>query len=263
MLTEPMRRTAIIAVILALPCAAWAQTPHAEPPENGTAVPTASSNGPGADTTIGPEPEAPKPLAALQNALPPPTNVVYLQYGVAFTAESVFAPGPICNNTTVPCIFGSGGGIAIRAGRRGTGHMYFGGAYELSKQDPQKLLKLAILQQVRFEGRYYFTTGRDVQPYAAFGGGLVGYGNEWGIDTFGPTAFLGAGIEVQLTRRTVVGLALNYRDIYFTKFTDSAQAAREAGISQMFGLDLVLEQRDPIYTTADDKNPTEKNVSRR
>jgi hypothetical protein len=193
-------------------------------------------------------------LVDLQNALPPPTNVVYLQYGVAITAEAVSAAGPICDNVAVPCILGPGGGIAVRVGWRGAGALYFGGAYELSKQDPNKLLRLAILQQVRAEGRYYFVSGRDTEPYVSAGLGVAGYGNEWGVDTWGPAGFLGLGLETQITRRTVVGVALAYRLLYFQRFTDTTGAARDAGIAQLVGLDFVLEQRDPIYTEGSSSN---------
>ncbi len=189
-----------------------------------------------------------RPLVDLQNAGPPPTNVVYIQYGVAITAEVVSAPGPICDNVTVPCIIGPGGGIAVRVGWRGTGAFYLGGAYEFSKQDPNKLLRLAILQQARAEGRYYFVSGRDTEPYLSTGLGVAGYGNEWGVDTWGPGGFAGVGVETQLTRRTVVGVALAYRLLYFQSFRDTSGAARDAGITQLVGLDLVLEQRDPIFT---------------
>jgi hypothetical protein len=184
----------------------------------------------------------------LGSALPPPTKIVYLQYGVALTTEMVGLAGPICDNIAVPCIIGSGAGVAIRAGWRDAGPIYLGGAYEFSKQDPNKLLRLAILQQVRFEGRYYFTSGRDIEPYITTGAGMAGYGNEWGVDTWGPTAYLGAGFEAQITRRTVVGLVANYRFVYFQHFEDTTGAERRGGLSQLFGLDLVLEQRDPIFT---------------
>jgi len=183
-----------------------------------------------------------------EKALPPPTNVVYLQYGVAFTAEVVSAAGPICDNVAVPCILGPGGGIAVRAGLRGTGALYLGGAYEFSKQDPNKLLRLAILQQARVEGRYYFVSGRVTEPYVSTGLGVAGYGDEWRVDTWGPAGFLGLGVEAQITRRTVVGAALAYRMLYFQSFTDTTGAPRDAGVAQIIGLDLVLEQREPIFT---------------
>src|SRR5205085_12042020 len=106
-----------------------------------------------------------------------------------------------------PCILGSGGGITARLGRRSAGPWYFGGAYELTKQDPNKLYRLATLQQLRFEARYYITTGRDTQPYASFGGGLAIYGNEGGADTVAGVAYLAIGVETQLSRRTVIGVA--------------------------------------------------------
>jgi hypothetical protein len=192
--------------------------------------------------------EPPAPFVDTEKAPPPPTNVVYLQYGVALTAESVTAAGPICDTPGVPCVFGSGGGIAIRTGWRSPGVLYLGGAYEMSKQDPNNLYRLALLQQARFEARRYFPTGRELEPYASGGGGVQGYGNEWGIDTWGPGGFLGGGIEVQITRRTVVGLALAYRLLWFKSFTDTSGAFRSAGLTQILGLDLVLEQRDPIFT---------------
>jgi len=182
----------------------------------------------------------------LERAPPPPTSVVYFQYGVAFTANGIAAPGPICDNVGVPCILGSGGGIIVRGGWRSTGPVYLGLAYELTKQDPQKLYRLGLLQQARAEGRYYLTTARVTDVYGAAGLGVAGYGNEWRVDTWGPTASVGAGVEYQITRRTVVGVALNYRLLYFQRFIDTSLANRAPGIAQIYGLDLVLEQRDAM-----------------
>jgi hypothetical protein len=229
---------------------AGATAPPAPPPVNGT---PAAPNRPEAEGQPGIEPGV-RPLVDLQNAPPPPTNVVYVQYGVALTAEVVSAAGPICDNVGVPCILGPGGGVAVRVGWRGAGALYLGGAYELSKQDPNKLLRLAILQQARAEARYYFVSGRITEPYLAGGLGVAGYGNEWGIDTWGPGGFGGVGIETQITRRTVVGVALAYRLLYFQQFRDTTGAERAAGLTQLIGLDFVLEQRDPIYTEGSSSN---------
>src|SRR5262245_34226532 len=105
----------------------------------------------------------------LAGSTPPPSHVSYLQYGLSFTAELVASPGPMCDDAFAPeqglgprpppvCIFGGGGGVAFRMGVRGTGPWYFGGAYEISKQDSTKLYRLAILQQIRGEARYYVDT---------------------------------------------------------------------------------------------------------
>lgn len=188
----------------------------------------------------------------LEKAPPPPTNITYFQYGVAFNAEVVGAAGPICDNVApadADCVLGNGGGITARAGWRSTGALYLGGAYELTKQDPNKLYRIALLQQARVEGRYYLRTHKVTEPYAALGLGVAGYGNEWAVDTWGPAGFVGVGIEYQVTRRTLIGVALAYRLLYFSRFVDTSTANRAPGIAQLVGLELVLEQRDSVVTT--------------
>jgi len=175
----------------------------------------------------------------------PPLDTPYLQYGIAIATEFVAGAGKMCSAPGVPCILGSGGGVVVRVGRRSAGPWYFGGAYELSKQDPNQLYRLAILQQLRGETRYYFPTGWDTSPFVSGGLGVAVYGNEGAIDTVAPSIFAAVGAETQLSRRMVVGVALAYRLLYFTAFTDSSGTARSAGLAQVVGLDLSLEARDP------------------
>jgi hypothetical protein len=145
------------------------------------------------------------------------------------------------------CILGSGGGVVIRVGYRTSGSWYFGGAYELSKQDPNKLYRLAILHQARAEARRYFRPELRTQPFITAAAGVAGYGNEFNpTDTFGPLLSVGVGAETQITRKTVFVLGLSYRAIYFSKFTDTSGAARPAGIATLLGLDIALEERDPL-----------------
>ncbi|MEO7111910.1 MAG: hypothetical protein ABI183_15815 [Polyangiaceae bacterium] len=222
---------------------AKADDPAPEPP---TSAPPAAVNPP---TNAAANPEEAE-VAAQGNpgeaSKPPPLNIPYVQYGAALAAESVLSAGAICGSSTQPCILGSGAGVAVRLGLRTAGPWYFGGAYELSKQDPGKLYRLAILQQLRFEGRYYIDTGRDVQPVAIGAIGVAGYGNEWGVDTFGPLATLGVGIEAQISRTTVVGVYLAYRAMYFKEFTDPTHSDRSAGIAQLVALEFDLGARDPF-----------------
>lgn len=238
------------AVAIALGCVIGSCHTDAARAETGRAAtpPTAPAPHDGYPVSSGETQGKSHRLIDLERAPPPPTNVVYLQYGVAFTAEVVTAAGGICNNVTVPCILGTGGGITIRAGWRGTGALYLGGAYSFSKQDPNKLLRLAILQQARAEARYYLATGRVVEPYGTIGLGIAGYGSEWAVNTYGPTGFVGVGLEAQVTRRIVVGIALAYRLLRFKSFTDSSGADRDGGLARFVGLDFVLEQREPIFT---------------
>jgi hypothetical protein len=227
------RQCAVIAIMVLAACPKVASAQAAHPAE-APAVPG--------------ENDTPEP--AIHSSTPPPLNVTYLQYGVAFTGEFVSSAGPICKNAglsgNAPCIFGSGGGVAIRVGYRSAGPWYIGGAYELSKQDPSQLYRLAILQQLRGEARYYVPTGWDASPFGSVGVGMSVYGNEGAIDTYAPSAFGAIGAEAQLSRRVVVGVALAYRLLYFAAFTDSSGTARGAGLAQVVGLDLSLEARDPL-----------------
>ena len=180
----------------------------------------------------------------ITRAPPPPSHLVYFQYGVAFNSETVISAGPMCRNTGIACVLGSGGGITVRGGWRNSGALYFGFAYELTKQDPNKLYRIALLQQARAEGRYYIATARVTEPYLAAGLGLSGYGNQWSVDTWGPGGSVGGGVEYQLSRTTVVGVSVDYRILYFGRFTDTAQVDRAPGVAQLFGFNLVLEQRN-------------------
>jgi hypothetical protein len=169
-----------------------------------------------------------------------------LQLGVAFTGEFVASPGPMCpKNVATPCVIGSGGGLTLRAAWR-HGPWYFGGAYEISKQDPNKIYQLAILQQGRFEMRRFFNRGLDTQPFFTANAGVAGYGDEWTVSTLGPLLGAGFGVETQIDRRTRVGVSLGYRAIYFSKFVDGSGAARDAGIAHFVGFDILLEARDSL-----------------
>jgi len=170
----------------------------------------------------------------------------FLQYGVAFTVEGVASPGPICAEPGSPCILGSGGGIAGRVGWRPTERLYIGGAYELSKQEPDKLYRLGILQQARGELREYFPTGHRTTPFALLGAGLAGYGNEWAIDTWGPGATLGAGIEVEVSGGLLLDVALVYRPTYLRQFVDSSTLSHQAGVAQFAGLELAIEAQEAL-----------------
>jgi hypothetical protein len=189
---------------------------------------------------------------ATERPQPPPASFDYLQSGVAIVAETVASPGDVCpSGASAPCIFGSGGGLAVRVGYRSRGPWYVGGAYESSRQDPSNLMRLAILQQLRAESRFYLDGGNRFTPYGTGGVGVALYGNEWGSDTGGATTFLGGGFEFQLSRSTVVGAGLAYRAFLLRGWTDSAGQARANrylgfGLAHGVALEFVLELRDPL-----------------
>lgn len=181
-----------------------------------------------------------------------PTSEHYVQYGVGIAAETVMSPGSICPaDAKAPCILGSGAGLALRIGYRTRGPWYLGGAYEFSRQDPSNLLRLAILQQLRGDARYYFDRSNRLTPYVAASAGGVLYGNEWGVDTFGLMAFLGGGVEFQVSRTTLVGASAGYRPLFLHRWTDSADQLRANqffgfGVAHLIALELQFEVRNPL-----------------
>jgi len=189
-----------------------------------------------ADGTGSPTPEV--------HVTPPPSQHAYLEYGAALGVEAVASAGPICQRVD-NCIFGSGGGLVARVGWRPSEELYIGGAYGVSKQDPSQLYRLGILQQLMAEGRRYFPNGHTVTPFGLVGAGLSGYGNEWSVDTWGPSASLGGGIEVDLGGPVLV-VSLAYRPMYFHSWVVSQTNDLQAGIAHFVGIDVAVEAKDRL-----------------
>lgn len=174
------------------------------------------------------------------------------QVGFALAAETVVSPGSICpSKATTPCILGSGGGVAVRFGYRLGSPWYLGGAYEFTRHDSSNLLRLAILQQLRAEGRYYFERGDRATAFLAAGAGVHIYGSDWAASTGGGLATLGAGVELELSANAVVGCAAMYRLLLPKAFRDGAGQHRGEGplgfgLVHVIGLEFALEVRDPV-----------------
>jgi hypothetical protein len=190
--------------------------------------------------------------SAQESQRPPPNNVEYFQYGVALGAEKIVSGGDVCpSNALTPCILGSGGGLTLRMGYRSRGPWYVGGAYEFTRMDSSNLLRLAILQQLRGEARYYLDAGNRLTPYGGLGFGAAFYGNEWNVTTGGPTLSAGLGLEFQVTQSTVIGCALNYRAFLLHRWEDSTGQERADrylgfGLAHAIAFELTLELRDPL-----------------
>jgi hypothetical protein len=190
---------------------------------------------------------------ATDAADPPPNSLEYFQYGVAIAFETVGSAADVCpsHGDAAPCILGSGGGLAIRAAYRSRGPWLLGGAYEFSRHDSSNLLRLAILQQLRGEARYYADRSTRLTPYLAGGAGAALYGPEWGAVTGGLVTSLGVGLEFQITQSTVVGFAPMYRAFLLRGFRDSAGQQRADryfgfGLAHFVAIELVFEVREPL-----------------
>lgn len=181
-----------------------------------------------------------------------PTHRTAVQVGMALAAETILSPGSMCpSGATTPCVLGSGGGIAVRFGYRFGGPWYFGGAYEFTHHDSSNLLRLAVLQQLRAETRYYFERGQRATGFLAAGVGLHFYGSDWSASTGGGVATVGGGVELELSANTVIGCALMYRLLLPRAYADStgehrAEGPLGFGTAHLLGLEFTLEVRDPV-----------------
>lgn len=205
-----------------------------------------------------PPPRAPARVSTGTSSPPsaataPPNSLEYLQYGVTLALEMVGSAADVCPTgpDAAPCILGSGGGLAIRAAFRSRGPWLIGGAYEFSRHDSSNLLRLAILQQLRAEVRYYADRNTRLTPYFAAGLGAALYGSEWGASTGGMVATLGGGLEFQISQSTVVGFAPMYRALLLRGFRDSAGQERADrffgfGLAHLVAIELIFEVREPL-----------------
>lgn len=173
-------------------------------------------------------------------------------YGVSLATETVLRAADVCPSTArEPCILGSGGGFAIRAGYRAREPWYVGGAYSVTRHDSSNLLRLAILQQLRAEARRYVPTGRRASPFFGAAAGAALYGNEFGTDTAGLALGAAVGLEVEITRSTVLVLGASLRSLLLRGWTDRAGQRRADGtfgfgLAHLAGLELGIEVRDPL-----------------
>lgn len=193
-----------------------------------------------------------RPARAQLASLPPPTSVEYLQYGVSLHTLTLVDSGAVCpKGATTPCIVGSGGGLGLRLGYRTRGPFYIGANWQLSRLNSSNLLRLAILQRLTAEGRYYFDHGDRLTPYLLGGLGGAIYGNEWGAAAGGVAFGLGVGLEYQISERTVVTLLPTYQPIAFRRFSDTTGQARADGplgfgLAHWLAVQVIIEARDPL-----------------
>jgi hypothetical protein len=202
----------------------------------GRRVAFASPEAPEATASLSPAPAAPSP----------PVHADYVQVGASVNALFLLHPGDTCAAAS-PCILGGGGGLALRAGYRGASPWYVGGAYEFAKLDSSNLMRLAILQELRAEGRYAFDTGTRFAPHLLVGLGATILGNEWTADTGGGSARLGVGFEVELSRLVLVHATVSWRPVLLAGWVDGAGFERRVGVSHFLSLEVGLDPRDALW----------------
>jgi len=194
-----------------------------------------------------------RPAIAQTETAPPPTSVEYLQYGVSLHTLTLLDGGAVCPGVDdgEACILGSGGGLGLSMGYRSRGALYLGASFQLSRLNSSNLLRLAILQRLTVDGRYYLDRGNRLTPYVLAGVGGAIYGNEFSATTAGIALSLGFGLEYQISEWTVVTLLPAYQPVLFRRFTDAlnrnlADGPLGFGLAHWLAVQVVIEARDPL-----------------
>jgi hypothetical protein len=180
---------------------------------------------------------------------PFPSTGHFIDYGVAFTSEALLAAGGICKNGLKEnCVLGGGGGLAFTGAYRAPGYS-IGAAYEVTFHDSSNIYQRGVLQQARVEWRVrprWLFISESVVGFLGLGGGVAGYGDNWAISTYGPSAHAMIGGEVDLGVKVALVISIAYRALYFKSFVDASGQDRPTGVSHMLGLMLGIELHEPI-----------------
>jgi hypothetical protein len=180
---------------------------------------------------------------------PFPSTGQYLDYGMSFHSEAVLTSGRLCpKDAKENCVLGSGGGISFFGAYRSPRYS-LGAAYEVTFHDSSNIYQRGVLQQLRGEWRVRprgLVFSDSVVGFFAVGAGLAAYGDNWAVDTYGPSAHGMIGTEIDLGVKVALVIGISYRALYLKSFTDPSQQDRPAGIAHMLGLSVGLELHDPL-----------------
>lgn len=195
-------------------------------------------------------PWAGAPAGNTREGLDPfPSLGQYLSYGFAFHSESLLAPGNVCpKGAAEQCILAAGGGISFSGAYRTPGYS-IGAVYQASFHDSHSIYQRGVLQQLRGEWRLRprsWAVGDAINGLVGAGAGVVTYGDNWTIATFGAAGHGFFGAEWDLGVKLSMSFLVSYRAMYFREFTDPTGQHRPAGLAHLLGLQLGLELHEPL-----------------
>ena len=180
---------------------------------------------------------------------PFPSTGHFIDYGISFMSEALLAAGGICKNGLKEnCVLGGGAGLAFAAYYRAPGYS-LGAVYEVTFHDSSNIYQRGVLQQARAEWRIrprWLTFSDSFVAFLGLGAGVAGYGDNWAISTYGPSAHFMVGGEIDLGVKVALVVSIAYRALYFKSFVDASGQERPTGVSHMLGLQLGIELHEPI-----------------
>lgn len=148
---------------------------------------------------------------------------------VGFATSALLHADAVCPNDRTLCPFGGGGGIAVAIGRRTSASREWLISYDLSVRNARNLFASATLQQIRFDYRWvYASPGTNVEGFLGVGGGVVAYGERFGVTTLGPVLSASVGGSYYLSPFVNLGFVARLDALRFLVPFDTGDGVRRS-----------------------------------
>lgn len=148
---------------------------------------------------------------------------------VGFATSAILHADAVCPNDLALCPLGGGGGIAVAIGRRTSASREWLIGYDLSVRNARNLFASATLQQVRFEYRWvYASPGSNAEAFLGLGGGVVAYGERFGVTTLGPAISASLGGSYYLSPFVNLGFVGRLEALRFLVPFDTGDGVRRS-----------------------------------
>ena len=148
---------------------------------------------------------------------------------VGLATSAILHADAVCPNDRTLCPLGGGGGIAVAIGRRTSASREWLIGYDLSVRNARNLFASATLQQIRFEYRWvYASPGSNAEGFVGVGGGVVAYGERFGVTTLGPALSVSVGGSYYLSPFVNLGFVGRLEALRFLVPFDTGDGVRRS-----------------------------------
>lgn len=167
-----------------------------------------------------------------QDMLSPSREAPYRAHrllSVGLATSAILHADAVCPNDQTLCPLGGGGGIAVAVGRRTSASREWLVGYDVSVRNARNLFASATLQQIRFEHRWVAASpGSNAEAFVGVGGGVVAYGERFGVTTLGPALSLSAGGSYYLSPFVTLGFVGRLEALRFLVPFDTGDGVRRS-----------------------------------
>jgi len=148
---------------------------------------------------------------------------------VGLATSAILHADAVCPNEQTLCPLGGGGGIAVAIGRRTSASQEWLIGYEISVRNARNLFASATLQQIRFEHRWVAASpASNAEAFVGVGGGVVAYGERFGVTTLGPAVSVAVGGSYYLSPFVSLGFVGRLEALRFLVPFDTGDGVRRS-----------------------------------